>query len=480
MDSQKVGIKTFIHFVIMCLIMLLVASINPVAPLTKAGVQMLGILLGCIYGWATLGLILPSLVGIFLMGFNELIGHAGALANSFGNANVVMMLLLFALVQLAQDEKMPEVIATWSLSRKFIQGRPMLYSWIIFIVTCVLGMVNLFLSIFVMWKILYGLFDQLGYKKGEAYANIMLIGVTMFSMLGMIMFPFMDTGLIIMSAYNNIVGTPIPYSKYLLTMLPIIMLLAIVWLVIGKIIFRMDLSKLKNASTDMLDLSLLKLNKRQKATIVMILLFVVTVLAQAAAPKTLPIIGYIAQANLYATMLVVIVVGSLWHIDGKPLMDFRSLMSRGVSWDTWLLTAFGLLISAYLTIEGTGVTAFLVTSLMPILNGVSVYFMIVIVLTFAFLVTNITNNVVVALCLLPVLNAFSLEMGFDIEPVMLIVMVAANFALLTPSASGAASVLFGNTQWLSKRDIYKYVPVLLVILLIVNLTIGYFWANVIF
>ncbi len=478
--SGKVGFKTMLHFVIMCLIMYVIAIMNPIAPLTSAGMHMLGVLAGCIYGWMTIGLIIPSLVGIFLMSFNELVGPGGAVAGSFGNPTVAMMLLLFCLIQLVQDEKVPDFIATWSLSRKFIQGKPLLYSWIILMVACVLGMVNVFLSIFVLWKILYGMFDKLGYKKGEAYTSIMIIGAVMFSMMGLIMFPFVDNGLIIMSAYAGIVGAPIPYIGYFLVVFPTTMVMALVWLLVGKFVFRMDMSKLKQVDSSMLDLSLLTLTKRQKATMCMLLIFVATILIQALVPPSTPILGYLSQANLYAVMVVIITIGSLWHIDGVPLMDFRKLMARGVIWDTWLLTAFVLLLTTYLTNQGTGLTAFCVLKLQPMLSGVSLYMMIVIVLIFAFLVTNIANNIVVTLCVLPLVFAFSQSMGFAIEPVALVIMMASHLALLTPAASGPAAVMFGNTEWLKKNDIYKYVPILLIAMLIVDLTVGYAWANIIF
>ena len=478
--SNKAGVKVIIHFAIMCLLMYLIAVIPPVAPLTPAGMHMLGILAGCIYGWMTIGLILPALVGIFMMGFNELIGPGAAVAGSIGHPTVAMMLLLFCLIQFVQDEKIPDFIATWSLSRKFIQGKPLLYSWIILLVACILGMVNVFLSIFVLWKILYGMFDKLGYKKGEAYTSVMLIGAVMFSMMGLIMFPFVDNGLIIMSAYAGIVGAPIPYIGYFLVVFPTTMVMALVWLLVGRFFFRMDMRKLKNVDSSMLDLSLLHLSKRQKATIVMILLFVATILVQALVPPTTPLLGYLSRSNLYAVMVVIIAVGSLWHIDGEPLMDFRRLMSRGVAWDTWLLTAFVLLLTTYLTNQGTGLTAFCVMKLQPMLNGVSLYAMIAIVMVFAFLVTNVANNIVVTLCVIPLVFAFSQSMGFAIEPVALVIMMASHLALLTPAASGPAAVMFGNTEWLKKGDIYKYVPLLLIAMLIVVLTLGYAWANVIF
>lgn len=478
--TKNLGVRTVIHFIIMCLLMYLIGTANPITPITSAGMQMLGVFVGCIYGWLTIGMILPSLLGIFLLGFNEMLTPDSAVAGSFGNSTVINLLLLFALIQLVQDEKVPDFIATWSLSRKAIQGKPILYSWVILVLAAVLGMVNVFLSIFVLWSILYGMLDKLGYKKREAYSSIMLCGVVMFSMMGLIIFPFVDNGLIIMASYAGITGTPMPYIPYIIVMVPITLVMALVWVLVGKFVFHMDMSKLKNVDSTMLNLDLLKTTKRQKATMAMIVLYVVIILMQALLPDNIPVLRFLCSSNLYAVIFIVIVIGVLWHIDGQPLMDVKSLLSRGVIWETWLLTAFVLLLTSYLTSEGTGITAFCVTKLQPLLGGLSLYAMVVIVMLFAFIVTNLANNIVVTLCVIPIMFAFSQSMGFAIEPIALVIMAASHLALLTPGASGPAAVMFANEDWIGKKDIYKYIPVLLVAMLIVDLTVGYLWANVIF
>lgn len=118
--------------------------------------------------------------------------------------------------------------------------------------------------------------------------------------------------------------------------------------------------------------------------------------------------------------------------------------------------------------------------LQPMLGGLGVYALVVVVMIFAFIVTNVCNNIVVTLCVIPIMFALSQTMGFDIQPVAMVIMMASHFALITPAASGPAALMFGNTGWLSKGDIYKVVPLQLISAMVVVLTLGYAWANVVF
>ena len=159
------GVKTGIHFIIMLTLYVFVSTAEPLAPITPAGMQMLAVFLFVLWGWMTIGFVFPSLVGIWLLGFNEIIGHNGAFAGSFGNPVVAQMLFIFFLIKLLEINRVPEVIATWSMSRKIVQGRPVIYSLVVLLITCLMGMVNMFLSILVMWAIMYGVFEKWATKN---------------------------------------------------------------------------------------------------------------------------------------------------------------------------------------------------------------------------------------------------------------------------------------------------------------------------
>ena len=68
----------------------------------------------------------------------------------------------------------------------------------------IIGIINIFLSILFLWSVIYDLSEEFGYDKREAYPVLMNLGIVLFSTLGIIALPFQDNGLIIMSAYTDL------------------------------------------------------------------------------------------------------------------------------------------------------------------------------------------------------------------------------------------------------------------------------------
>ncbi len=161
------------------------------------------------------------------------------------------------------------------------------------------------------------------------------------------------------------------------------------------------------------------------------------------------------------------------------MMNFKEL-SSGILWDTWFMCAIVMALSGMLTAADTGISAFCVQMLTPLLGGVSPYMFVVVLVLFAVAMTNVCNNIVVTLCIIPVIISMSGIVGIGVEPVVILVILAAHFAFLTPAASSAATVLFSNEEYLPKRLIYKYVPLQIILCLVFILTAGYMWVNFIF
>ncbi len=474
--SQKKLLLSIVHYVIMIALIVCIRNIPPLEPITVKGMQLLGLLIGLIYGWSAIGMIGPSLLGIFILGFTQDLTVAKALEVSMGNTIVVFMLLSFLLIKLSELEGVPKYILEKMLSLKLLKGRPMLFSGTILFAAIIIGIINIFLSILFLWSVIYDLSEEFGYDKREAYPVLMNLGIVLFSTLGIIALPFQDNGLIIMSAYTNFMGESMNYLHYLAAMIPIIMGLLVVWLLVSKYFLKADFNKLLNVDKTGLNI---KATKRQKAALTLLALFIVLLMLQANLPSNTMLGQFTAQSTVFGPILMVFLIGSIWIVDGKPMMNFKEL-SSGILWDTWFMCAIVMALSGMLTAADTGISAFCVQMLTPLLGGVSPYMFVVVLVLFAVAMTNVCNNIVVTLCIIPVIISMSGIVGIGVEPVVILVILAAHFAFLTPAASSAATVLFSNEEYLPKRLIYKYVPLQIILCLVFILTAGYMWVNFIF
>ena len=473
--ASKNAIRNLILYIVMFALIYVIWHAQPIAPLTTKGMQMLAILAGCIWGWSTIELIGPSMIAILLLGFTEGMTVAGALQATIGNYVVVFMLLIALIVQLVEDEGLPKLLVDATMKMKVFQGRPALLSAALLFCTMVLGIINMFLAIFFMWAIVYELCGRYGYKRYDPYPTIMCIGVVLMATMGLIAFPFQDNGLIIMGAYTGVVGQQMDFVKYMLFMIPIIICLIALWTVVSKYVLRVDFSKLADVDTSHI---VIDVKPRQKATIVIVLLLVVFLMMQA--NFKIGILGMVlSKSTLFIVGASLYILGSLWVVEGRPMMNFRELI-KGVPWESWWLTAVVMCLASTLTAADTGVSAFCVSLLKPLLGGLSPWAFVAVVCVAAFLMTNVCNNIVVTICMMPILLAMAPVIGYTFEAAVILVILCSHFALLTPAASGPAGLMFANKEWVASKDIYGRGLVLLLSCVIFTITVGYLWANVVF
>ena len=474
-NASKTALRNAILYAVMFALIYVIWHATPIAPLTTKGMQMLAILAGCIFGWSCIELIGPSMIAILLLGFTEGMTVAGALQATIGNYVVVFLLLISLIVQLTEDEGLPELLVDAVMKMKVVQGRPALLSAGLLFCAMVLGIINMFLSIFFMWAIVYELCGRYGYKRYDAYPTIMCIGIVLMATMGLIAFPFQDNGLIIMGAYTGVVGHQMDYIKYLLFMIPIIFCLIAIWTLIAKYVLRVDFSKMADIDNSHI---VIEVKPRQKASIVILILLVVFLMAQANL-KAGMLGAVLSKSTLFIVGVSLYIIGSLWVVDGKPMMNFRELI-KGVPWESWWLTAVVMCLASTLTAADTGISAFCVSILKPLLGGLSPWAFVAVVCIAAFIMTNVCNNIVVTVCMMPILLSMAPVIGFTFEAAIILVILCSHFALLTPAASGPAGLMFANKDWVALKDIYSRGLVLLLSCLIFTITVGYVWANIIF
>ena len=145
-------------------------------------------------------------------------------------------------------------ISLWFITRKFVAGRPWLFSFTFLASIFILGaLTSASPAARIGWSVLYGVCEVCGYKKGDSYPTMMVFGIVFAAQIGQSMIPFKQVALTVFSAYETMSGMGIDYAKYMLIACLICLLCALFFIVLGKYIFRPDMSKLLNLEADKLD-----------------------------------------------------------------------------------------------------------------------------------------------------------------------------------------------------------------------------------
>ena len=200
------------------------------------------------------------------------------------------------------------------------------------------------------------------------------------------------------------------------------------------------------------------------------------------APSLLPegALQQLLKDTQNAIPVFIITVCCLIHVDKKPLVNFKTIVSKYMIWSVVLIVGSALTIGNALTDEATGITVLLKQILTPVFEGQSPLVFTITIVVIACVLTNICNNMVVGMLLIPIIHVFSQQIGAGSAAIACLSMYMVCIAVVTPAASTTSAILHGNTKWLKIGDIYKYGILMSIISLIAVLAVGLPIANIFF
>lgn len=474
---------TYCHFIIIALLMFAFPLLPAVEPITPLGMKMAGIFFGLLYGWSCCGMFWPSLLGLIAIGFSGLYPTvSSAVAAGIGNENVIFCILIFTVIEALNDCGLVKLLTQYLLTRRSIQGKVWRLVVALLGVSFALAAVGqAFAAMFLVWEMWYAIFAQVGYKPGDKFATLMIIATVLVMCGGGILMPFTNVPFVILSVYASIGQESINFARYLIFVIPVIILMFAEVVLIIKYVFKPDISKLQNVDMSLLvEKTDLTLTKRQKCILVYFLSLIVLLFLPGILPKTWLITQVLGSLGNAGICLIAIIAMTLTRTDGQSIFNFSDLARRAVSWEIFFFLAVIMMIAGAISNPATGISDFLKILLQPMLTIQSPYLFTVIFVALAFTLTNFMNNMVVGILFLPIIVVAGQTLGVNSWALVVLVIAAVNFSILTPAAAPVAGILFANQKWIDYRRDFKYIFIIFLAWGITLLTIGVFMANLAF
>lgn len=477
------SILFFIHCVIGIGLMFGFGTLEPFGPLTPVGMQVLGVFLGLIYLWTFVSLLWPSLLGLLALGISDYAPITEVLLRGFGNTVPILLLFAMILFGAIQHAGVTKYMSRWFLTRKMINGRPVVFSFIFIYCTYVLGALSASIlpGLLLMWAILYGVLTDVGYKKGDRYTTVMVIGTFFGAISAQAAKPFTGSALMVIGSFEQTTGLTMEYLPYMVFGFIMSTLGILIYSLMIKYIFKPDMSKIANISTDRFEEDKLPLmNAHQKILFGCIFGFIALILAPSVLPKSIWIIGLLNKFGPWGIAILFVSVLSLVKIDNKPILNFKEIAAKYIAWDIYFLVVMVMPISAALTADATGIKDLLIQMFQPILGGHSADVFSAIILTVSILITNVANNGVMGVLLMPILYSFGVESGINLSALATAMIFMLHYAIVLPAASPFAAMLFGNTDWIEPKDVIKYGLIIIFAMLVFFIVVGIPLSSVIF
>ena len=475
-----------IHAIIGVAITVIFWVIPQIDPITPVGMRCVGAFLGMVYMWSAIGTLWPSLYGLFAIAISGyagdgLAGFNAVWMNAVGVNTVLLCLFAMVLFGALDELGITKYIARFLLTRKFYAGKPIMFLSVFFFTCFVLStLVSPIVSMIMLWPVAKRMTDAMNLTREDGVWKFFYVGMFGVSTLGQPFFPFMGAQLIPCSAFQTMSGMAIPMGQYMLMnalMTFIVMTIYLLFMKFGPV----DLSKMKAVDPAMIenDLNLPPMDFRQKVFSWMVPIYLLLVLVPSFFP-TNPICAWLNSIGVMGITIAFCIILIAWKWNGQPMLNYQDVCYRQMNWGIFFMIAAAVYAAGTLSAQNTGVTAFLLQVLNPVLGGQPEMIFVALMFTVALIITNFANNAAMAVVLTPVVLAFSAQLGINPMPVEVGVILMVFVAMLTPAASPHAGMMWGRRDLYSAKDIMIVGFPLCVVTLLCYIFIAYPIMKVLF
>lgn len=469
----------WIHFLIAAGIYFLFFFLPPKAPLTKDGMQVLGIFFASLYMWITISIDWPSLITLLLLGLVPSIGFNKVFSGSFGNSTVLFLLFTFMLVYPLSKTSFVKRCTIFFITNPIAKKGPWFFASFLFAAVTFMG---LFISPSVLFlafmPFLEDIIAALDLKKGSKAANMLMMGsafaISLSSGMTLIahVWPTMALG-----ALNSTLGISIGQWEYMAFGIPTGIVILVLMILMFRFIYRpKDFTELPLSRIEELKKELPKPSRKEivilATLIITVLLWVVPSLLKNAFPN------FYSTINAYTTAfppLIGCILLFLIHDDGKPILSFKSVLSEGVLWGAIFMTGAATILGSAITSDATGISAFLEGILKPLTAGLSPFLLASFFVVWTILETNFSSNIVtttvvsgVALLVLPAAGN-----GVVIPAVLMLIGFGAAICNMTPAGQSTINTVAIGSGYTKARDMLIWGGIFAIAATLVLCLLGY-------
>ena len=457
----------YINCVVVLVLMFGFRFLPPVGGITEIGMGCLGVFLGAVYGWITVGMLWPSLMGLIAYGFTGYISIGDAMTTGFGSNNVLVLIMIFGILGVMESAGLTEYISLKIVGSKVGRGRPwvmifllMLASFVLVAVTCSWG------SAMFVWAIFYKMVEQNQIEKGK-YTAFVITSIIVSAILGGQVFPFSVPVVLLTGAYTGVAGAEAApaFLPYVVWMIVICQIISIVWLSIGRFLLKIPVPEIDSDRIEKAK----PLNTYQKIVLVLLVAFLVALMASSLLPKASVLGGLLNSMGVKGlAMLILAVLVMLNFSEGKSF----NLYMKTANWELIVVMALITILSNSLSSADTGIMTFVTDLLAPVLAGKGTILFLILITLIPLALTNVLNNLVIGMLFVPIGYTFAVNMGVNPTMLFVVLVLLTSCALATPAGCAVSAMYFGNTEWINGRQATKYGILFAIVAWIVTLILG--------
>ena len=460
--STRTPVSYYIKLLVAVFLMFFFSKIVPPwGGITEQGLASLGIFLGLV--WMIInnfGLVSACAIAIFAVVMTGFYDGTSILASTLGSTSTVQMFFVYALCGSLIDTGAGEFVAKKMITLKIVKGRPMLFLFVLLFAAWLMGaFVGISAGLLLLYTIMEFVCSTLGYDESSDFNMMTCMGLQTSCMIGSALLPFKGIVLsifLVISTALETVGITITFSSYMLGAIIIGILYCIGFLVIMRVIFRVDVSKIKELDiTQMEGLQNLHITPPQIISLILVFIGVMYSVFLLIIPEG-ALHTWLSGISLWLWAAMILGVLCLIKWNGKTIVSGEKLMHK-INWGVVLAVAAFSVIGGMMSNPDLGVRGWIGSVLSPIFSEMPFPLFMLILVAICVLITNFFSNLATGLlvgsAVAPFVVEYSINIGIDGSWVALALTISCMFAYLTMAAAGPAPLLLGKKCY-ADRPLY--------------------------
>lgn len=440
--------KRYALSIVTIVIMLGFGHLTPLEPITPLGMKILGVFIGCIFGWLTVDVFWPSILGLILLGFSGYMTVPQVFSAAFGNQSTQMLLFMMILGGLIKASGATEVLTLKLLSMKSMQGHPWRIAFVLFIASFMISVLcgGAVVAVIICWGLLYDISEQVGFKSGDKYPMLVAVGIVFIGACGNHFLPFQ--GAVVTSMGMS--GMELNYgSQYTLYSVFFTAAMIAVYMLALRFVFRPDVAPLLKEFE-------IKGNKtfsgEQKIVLSIVAVLFICLLIPGYMNPTNPVRIFLKSFGDHILVALALAAATFVIYRDKPLITIQAMMEAGCAWNVFFMVMAAFTLAGAVTSKDTGVVPFINATIAPFFADKGQFFLVAISIILASVLTNIINNAVVAAIVMPVCCNIAVSLGFSPEIIAVLLVGACMVGVALPTGSPIGAMMFGNKEWIPGQN----------------------------
>lgn len=440
-------------------VILILGWILPPMGIPASGMRVMSVFLALLYGWSFIGFAWPSLICMVALGWTGYAAPMAVLSQAFGHPAVIFTTFVLVFTKYCDDSGLNEYMARWLISRRCFVGRPWLFTSSVLVGTLIIGfLIDGVPAVFLISGLLYTVFLDIGYKKGDSYPAFLLAGVCIAGVLSFACKPWMG---------QNILGieqlTELSHGEFTINTLtfigvtmPVCIACMLVYVAIMRWLFRTNVTPLLNLTHDYLGQirSALSLTTQQKVAASFLCLFLAFMILPTVIPAGNAVGALLSKINMTVGMTIVLGILSFVSIKGKKVFRFQDC-SSGINWNVVLMLAASIPVSAAISAPNVGIAPVLTEAMSNLSVGGSPVLFVCLLTIIACVLTQLTHNVTIVLVGVPLIWNIAPVLGINPTGFVMMLFLGAGAAFATPAASTVGALSFANGEWIGMKRAFQ-------------------------